>query len=67
MNILITFTHYQIILKFSLGKGARSLSYWLEISTNFLGNSSHAKNTVSVYLYGKAHLLFLVGCLLYAT
>ena len=65
MNILIKFNHYQIILKFSLGKEARSLAYWLEVSTNFLENSSHAKNTVSVYLCGKAHPLFLVGCILY--
>lgn len=46
MNFLNTFTHYQIILKFSLGKGASGPSYWVEISTNFLGNSRHAKNSV---------------------
>lgn len=63
MNFLNTFTHYQIVLKFSLGKGASSPSYWVEISTNFLGNSRHAKNTLSVYLCGKGCPLFLLGCI----
>lgn len=67
MNFLNTFTHYQIILKFSLGKGANSPSYWVEISTDLLRNSRHAKNTESAHLCVKDYPLFLVVCILYIT
>lgn len=69
MNISIAFTHYRMIFKFSLGKGPRSLSYRMQISTGFLGISNHSKNSY-LYTYGKKFLfsilpLFLVGCTLY--
>lgn len=69
MNISIAFTHYQMILKFSLGKGARSLPYRMQISMGFLGISNHTKNSYLYTCVKKFFLsilpLFLVGCILY--